>query len=234
MPEYLLILLALAAGAFAAWRLGKLTPPAAVSAWITGILVFTGSGYMGLSMLLVFFAMGVLATAQGKARKAAKEGAHERRNAGQVFANGGVAAFVSLLMVAAPASGVPYPLMLAGALASASADTVSSELGTLYGRRFYNILTFRADANGLDGVVSLEGTLAGVFASAVIALIYVGFGGGWTGASIIVIAGTIGNLTDSMLGATLERRGALRNDAVNLLNTAAGALAAWGLWEALH
>ncbi len=67
--------------------------------------------------------------------------------------------------------------MLAAALASASADTVSSELGTLYGKRFWNIMTLRKDTNGLDGVISAEGTLAGIAASAVIVIIYMGFGG---------------------------------------------------------
>jgi len=35
MLEYLLVILALGAGAAAAFRLGKLTPPATVAAWFT-------------------------------------------------------------------------------------------------------------------------------------------------------------------------------------------------------
>lgn len=233
MPEYILVMAALCAGAFAAYRLGKLTRAGAVAAGLTGIIVFFGSGYFGLAVLFAFFGMGVLATAHGKARKAVHGEAQQRRNAGQVFANGGMAALLSLLMTAGEGPVLPYPIMLAAALASAAADTVSSELGTLYGRRFINILTFRREANGLDGVVSLEGTFVGIAASAVIASIYFAFGGGRTGWLIITAAGTIGNLADSILGATLERKGIIRNDAVNFMNTAIAALAAWGLWAAV-
>ena len=42
----------------------------------------------------------------------------------------------------------------------------------------------------------------------------------------IVLAGTVGNLVDSIIGATWERRGVIKNDAVNFLNTLAASLAA--------
>jgi uncharacterized membrane protein len=45
-------------------------------------------------------------------------------------------------------------------------------------------------------------------------------------AVIAVIAGAFGMLFDSLLGATLERRGWLTNNAVNLLSTAFAVLLA--------
>ena len=42
----------------------------------------------------------------------------------------------------------------------------------------------------------------------------------------ITVAGTIGNLADSVLGATLERAGVLSNDGVNFFNTLTAALVA--------
>jgi len=46
---------------------------------------------------------------------------------------------------------------------------------------------------------------------------------------VVTAAGTVGGIVDSLLGATLERRGLLNNDGVNFTNTLAGALAAAGL-----
>jgi uncharacterized membrane protein len=43
-------------------------------------------------------------------------------------------------------------------------------------------------------------------------------------AAWIVLAGFIGNLTDSLLGASLERKGWLHNDQVNFLNTLIAAI----------
>jgi uncharacterized membrane protein len=40
----------------------------------------------------------------------------------------------------------------------------------------------------------------------------------------IIAAGTAGNLSDSVMGALLERRGVIGNNAVNFLNTLIAAL----------
>ena len=114
-------------------------------------------------------------------------------------------------------------LMVASSLSSATADMLSSELGNVYGRKFYNIMNFKKDIRGLNGVVSFEGTMIGVAGSSLIALVYTVQAGLTVHFLWIVIAGTIGNLTDSVLGATLERKHILNNDAVNFLNTFTGA-----------
>jgi hypothetical protein len=47
----------------------------------------------------------------------------------------------------------------------------------------------------------------------------------------VLMAGVSGNLLDSLLGATLQRRGILNNDTVNFSNTVGGAaLGYFGYW----
>lgn len=79
----------------------------------------------------------------------------------------------------------------------------------------------------MNGVVSAEGILLGIGGSLLIALVY-GAAFGWSfNSGIIIIAGTAGNFADSVLGASLERKSYLNNDAVNFLNTCIAALTAF-------
>lgn len=227
LMDWLPVTAFLLAGMLLSIRKSKLTVMAAFTGGITGAAVYGGAGYAGLCMLTSFFVIGVLATAHGKQHKAALQpaGTHpEKRTAGQVLANGGVAGIAGVLSMTDPFFREVYVLLMAGSLASATADTVSSELGTIYGRNFYNILSFRREQRGLDGVISLEGTLLGIAGAALIAVVYSCFAGFGKYTLLIILAGTAGNLLDSILGAALERRKWLHNDAVNFLNTLFAAL----------
>lgn len=204
----------------------KLTLQAAFIAVTIGLLVFISAGLTGVSLLMTFFILSVIATAHKKGIKAKINRdnlANKARNTRQVLANGGIAAITAVLIIIDPQRTELYSIMMAASLASALADTLSSELGMVYGRRFYNILTLKKEANGLDGVVSIEGLLIGFLGSATIAMIYPGFN---KTAIIVLVAGAIGNLTDSLLGATLERKHYIENDLVNFLNTSVAALIA--------
>ena len=232
--HYLSFLLILIAIIIISVRAEKLTLAGALTGGAIAILIFMGAGYTGICMLAAFFILGTLATIWRKKEKQQFKSAtdHTKRNSGQVLANGGVAAIAGALAWYIPSQTELLRIMMAASLASAMADTLSSELGMVYGRRFYNIITFKKDERGLDGVISIEGTLIGLAGSAIIAIVYT-LGFGWNNSFLIIlIAGTIGNLTDSVLGALLERKHYLNNDAVNFLNTLIAALAA-GLYVIL-
>jgi len=207
----------------------KLTLPGALTAALLGIFLYLGAGYHGILMAVTLFLLAAAATSWKAGIKEALGAAEKnkgQRTAAQVLANVGTAGFMGLLCFFYPINIGMFRLMMAASLASAAADTVSSELGTVYGSRFYNIITFKKDRQGLDGVISLEGSLFGLASSAVIAFVYA-FSFGWkTDFWWIILAGTIGNLADSVLGATWERKGYLVNNAVNFLNTVIAAIVA--------
>ena len=243
-----LFLVITAAAACAHWR--KLTPPAAIAGALCACAVYMGDGFQGLALLALFFLLGTAATSWRKKEKLGIHGAaahQSTRRTGQVVANGGVAAIAGLLALFFPTHRQLFSLLLVASLSSATADTLSSELGMVYGRRFFNILTLKTDQRGLDGVISLEGLLLGIIGSALIATVFLIIPAPPETAFaiipppphqptpilsnghaflILLIAGTVGNLADSLLGALFERRGLLTNDLVNLLNTLIAAITA--------
>jgi len=80
---------------------------------------------------------------------------------------------------------------------------------------------------GTDGGISWPGTLAGIAAAILLALICAASGlipRRWIGA--VLAAGILGMFADSYLGAWLERRQRLNNDQVNFLSTIIAALLA--------
>jgi uncharacterized protein (TIGR00297 family) len=176
--------------------------------------------------LLLVFAVTLAATRLGQSRKHKLRAAEPSRgrSASQVMANLGLAG----LVVALAPPGWQLPAL--AALAEAAADTCSSELGMALPGRTLLLTSMKSVIPGTDGGVSLRGTLAAIAAAGVVALL------GWTSglvsghhAMIIVYAGVLGMLIDSLLGALLERRGYLNNDLVNLLSTAGAVGIAWGL-----
>ncbi len=202
----------------------KLTVTAAFTGGILAVIIFSAASYTGFAMMTTFFILGSFATSWQKHKKQAfalREETGKGRNALQVLANAGAAAVAGILILFYPRLDYLMLPAMAAAFASATADTLSSELGMVYGRRFFNVISFRPDSCGMDGVISLEGTLIGIGGSGIIAGIYA-LGCGWDISFLfIVLAGTVGNLTDSVLGAVLERKGMIGNDVVNFLNTLA-------------
>jgi uncharacterized protein (TIGR00297 family) len=192
-----------------------LTRRGAGAALAVGLATIWGFGWRGLLLLLAFFVSGSLLTEGGGQRT-------ER----QVLANGGIAALAAL---------AGSWLAFAGALAAATADTWSSEIGR-HSRTTPRLITnARPVPAGTDGGITLLGTTGGVAGAGFIAgLAWLlprasGPGSahlGWFVVSVGV-AGVVGMLVDSLLGATVQ--GKVRwmdNDAVNLAATLSGAACA--------
>lgn len=233
------------AAAFAGW----LRPGAAVAAAMIGWAHLAGVGWAGGALLATLVISGSALTRylDPDGRSAA------RRGAGQVLANGGVAAVGALLIPRWPDIG--WPILL-GALATAQADTWSTEIGRLSPSQPRDLLTQRPVPAGTSGGVTARGTIGGAVGALVIGLVALITGVPPGGAAAAVMAGVAGMLADSALGGSLQTRylcsvcqqpteasqhcaqptrrvsgfPGLGNSAVNAVSTACGSAVAWLAW----
>jgi len=218
--------------ALLAWASGSISVSGIAAGVPIGTLVYFCLDWRGFLLLAFFVVLGSLCTRVGLRRKQAIHVAQERggrRGARNVLANAVVPAVCALL---AATSSRPEPFLwgFAGALAAAAADTVESEIGVLSRRRPRLITTLEPVDAGVDGAISPLGTCSGLLASLALAL--VGWSVGMLPAGAVPLVGFSGlaaTLVESLVGATLERRGLLGNEGVNLVNTLTGALLAAGL-----
>ena len=215
---------------FASVVVRKMTLSGALIGFLIAVALISGMGFEGFAYLAAFFFLGTFASQWGKKWKSQHGLAQEKggkRSIRHAIANGGIAGLGGLL--ACYGFSELLVLAVAGSFAAATSDTMSSELGNLYGRKFHHILTWAPTPRGTDGGISAQGTLAGVAGSLIIALVFLGFGHSPLSAVIVFISGLTGNLVDSVLGATLQSRKYMTNDTVNFAMTLTGFLTAYGL-----
>ncbi|MBD2039460.1 TIGR00297 family protein [Microcoleus sp. FACHB-672] len=224
-----------------------LTPAGLLHAWVLGVIIWGTLGWRGYAVVMFYFLVGSAVTRIGMAEKEAagiaekRSGARGPENVWGSALTGTLCALGTLLPVSVPASIPLVSLLLLGYVASFStklSDTTASEVGKVYGKRTFLITTLQPVERGTEGAVSLEGTLAGIVASALIALVAWGVGMiNWTGVILCIIAAFIATNLESVIGATLQSKfDWLTNEVVNIINTLIGAgvaillALAWNYW----
>ncbi len=188
---------------------------------IMGIVIVLSAGIRWLAIIVLFLIMGLAATYYSKDYKKRLGEFEGRRTAKNVISNG-VVAFV---MAAFGWHYLPFVGGFIGAIATATADTLGSELGILSTPRL--ITNFKKVPAGTNGAISLRGTSAGIVGSAIIGLASYFLGlipDPFMAVKISVISGTVGCFMDSILGALLENKNIINNEHVNLLATITGAI----------
>jgi uncharacterized protein (TIGR00297 family) len=197
------------------------TTGGAIAGAVVCFLVLLAGGVPAFAALFSVFVLTWLSTRIGYSRKQGIGTAEDRagRNALQVLANLGAAAGCAILLLL---FGYKASLLVAmiAALAEPAADTVSSEIGQTSTGTARLITTWQAVPHGTNGAITFVGTIAGAIAAGVVALLFTIWKGlGPRFAVVCSAAGILGMLADSLLGATIENRGWLGNNAVNFIST---------------
>lgn len=185
-----------------------------------GIMLMQGFNW--LAVLMVFFIVSMLATRHKHSYKKIVGMGEERRGTNNVIGNG-LVPFVMAL------SGNLYGFL--GSVATATADTLSSEMGVISKEKPISIVTFEEVEIGTNGGISNTGNLFLFIGAVSIAFIGIFLFSSdavntvrlfW----ITLWSGVFGCFVDSFLGALLENDGYLNNMQVNLLATGSGAFLA--------
>ncbi|WP_237705948.1 DUF92 domain-containing protein [Methanocella conradii] len=234
----------------ASYKLAAADLSGALAGVLSGLLMILFGGIGWFVLLLVFFFMGTIFTKYKYAYKLAvgaaqpKEGSRGYRN---VFGN----CLVPLVLVVAygaigdfkaPLLGevdrAAFIIGYLGAMATATADTLASEIGSTYRGQPRMITTLKRVSAGTDGAVSVLGEAAALFGAAAIALVAIpmGVAGPDAAATIILtmLGGFVGTNVDSVLGATLQRKRLLTNEGVNFFATLAGGALSMALYLFVH
>ena len=199
--------LSTAVAGIALWH-RSLAPSGAVGAVVVGTATFACGGWAWGLLLVLFF---VTSSALSHFREGAKRDAARafekgnRRDLAQVVANGGFAAALAVAAACEPWNG--WFVMFVGTLAAVAADTWATELGVLNPSKPRLITSWNPVEMGTSGAISVYGTLAALGGAFLIALLGGALGPAgrfWANLETITVAGLLGALFDSFLGATVQ------------------------------
>lgn len=206
MESQIILLLIVVFGAIAGYYQKSLTISGCIAACFVGILTTLGLHAEGLILLGAFF---VTSSSWSKYKRYYKNKVEERHEKGprrdwqQVVANGGVASIMSFFYYIDPDPVWIFAFCIL--LASSNSDTWASEIGTLSTKPPISVRTFRVVLKGTSGAVSTLGTLAAICGSFLIAVLsFYLFELKISVALFIFILGFLGNVIDTILGASVQ------------------------------
>src|SRR3989338_902777 len=209
-----------------AYYLKTVSKSGLIGGGVVGTIKYLFLGIGGFLILFTFFALGSWSSKHKYEWKASHAVAQEnrgRRSVKHAVAKGGVGLVMAIMALL---TNIPEIFMIAfvAAFATATFDTISSELGQIYGKKPILITSMKSVPIGTDGAISIEGTILGVASAALVgAEAYLLHLISLSSIIIVVIAAFVGTTVESVLGATIERRKWVNNEVINFINISTGA-----------
>jgi uncharacterized protein (TIGR00297 family) len=201
------------AGAIA-YFMGALDGVSAIVGIMMGCVIALSQDFNWFLLFLLFFAASSVATVYKYREKQEYKVSQKRRKIENVLGNGLVPMFFAL-------QGNVYGFV--GSIATATSDTTSSEIGVLSKQKPVSVLDFKTTVRrGTDGGVSTLGNTFMFLGAGLISVVAFWFFQDWPVLWLGLWGGVFGCTMDSVLGATLERKGLIGNSTVNFLSTLSG------------
>jgi uncharacterized protein (TIGR00297 family) len=188
----------------AGYRARALTRGGMLASLMVGTAIATGTGWRGATVLGTFFVSSSALSRIARESDIAAKGS--QRDAGQVLANGGIAALAGLgALVVGERRGLE---ILTGALAAAAADTWATEIGSTSRAMPRTLMHWRRVPPGTSGGVTIRGLAGGLGGATLLGLTATAVGR-TRGPGVIVVpmlAGVAGSLVDSVVGELVQER----------------------------
>ena len=209
-----------------------LTKVGLVHATILGTGLWTFLGPKGWAAAVIYFILGSLVTKikmQEKERQGIAEKRGGKRGPENVWGSAAAAMVCAIMTYITPEYSAALQVGYVASLATKLSDTFASEIGKAYGKNTYLITTLKMVPRGTEGAISVEGTLAGVLGSIIMAAICYPLGliTSVRGFVACIFAAFVATTVESYIGAIFQDKYPwLTNELVNLINTVIGAVTA--------
>ena len=209
------------------YRTGTADVSGLFSGALVGIILIVFGDIRWFFVMLAFFILGSASTRyrwEFKEQMGIEQARGGARGYLNVFANGSVSAASAVLW---GVTGSPvFPALFVGSVATATADTLASEIGVTGGDPFL-ITTLERVPPGTNGGVSLTGEVVSLAGAVAISLLAWVLGIADVPIAIAcIIGGFIGANVDSIVGALVENPGLVGNAGTNFLATLGGGVSA--------
>lgn len=234
--------------AYASFLANWLTLDATRSVIILGTITLGFGGWIYAMAVIFFFITSSLLTTNRRNKGFIDPGKvnihhdlQKRRDGYQVWANGfWMAIFITGWFIFSMEA---FLVAAFGVVATATADTWATELGSLHPGKTVNITTFKPVEPGTDGGISFKGTMGALAGSVLTALFILFLNTGFASFLflIVLMSGFLGCLSDSYLGAFMQDKNisdrtpanftehpdTFKNSLVNWFSTGIGGLIAF-------
>jgi len=196
---------------YGAFKLKSLSISGGFGAFLLGVFMFGMGSWHTMLPLIGFFVLSSILSkiADRKSKKDIISSKGSQRDIVQVYANGGIPLIFTIAWYLSNYTIDWLYWAFLASLASATADTWETEIGSFSKSLPLNILTWKRVPKGYSGGVSLLGTSGGVIGAGIIVLIaaFMGFFEWNTQLIVLIIsAGFLGSIIDSILGASIQAK----------------------------
>ena len=211
------------------FKIPLLTKSGWVNAGFLGTMLWGCLSWQGWASIVIYLILGTFVTKIGyvyKSKRGISEKRGGRRGPENLWGSAATGLFFAILIKLNLGNIDLLRVAFASSFSAKLGDTFGSEIGKRYGKNTYLITSFNKVEKGTEGAISLEGTLASLLGSVIMAFVIFKLGIVSSNLQFLVvsISGFMATIIESIIGATVQEKYKLTNELVNAIQTSIGSV----------